>query len=128
MYDVTDKSSFLNAPYWIEEVLKLNKDNPLMILVGNKIDVEKKEVDEEDIKNFIKKYDIEVIEASAKSSHNIESTMIRIGNTLIKKEEYKQEKSNIHEDKIKLKKNDNLKRENMLKTNLNSAFKKCNCN
>ena len=51
IYDVTDKSSFNHIPDWIDEVKKLNQDNPLMIVLGNKADMESsKEVGENEIK------------------------------------------------------------------------------
>ena len=72
-----------------------------MLVLGNKCDLENKEVDEEDLKTFYNQYNIEVVEASAKSSHNIESTMSRIGNLLIKRYEAKNKEKNLSGDKYK---------------------------
>ena len=50
VYDVTDRASFNHIPDWIEEVNKLNKDDPLILVLGNKSDLENKEVLENDVK------------------------------------------------------------------------------
>ena len=133
VYDVTDKSSFLNVPFWIEEVYKLNKDNHLILVLGNKNDLEKKEVDEEDIKSFNVQHNVEVIEASAKSSYNIEATMIKIGDSLIKKFESKKRESGLSGDRsytknnIKIGNNTNSNKKGNIKTKLSDSMNKCNC-
>lgn len=50
VYDVTDRGSFNHIPDWMEEVNKLNKDKPLIVVLGNKCDNENSEVLENDRK------------------------------------------------------------------------------
>lgn len=80
---MTDKNSFIHIPEWLEEVNKLNSDNPLKIVLGNKHDMSNRQVTETDTKPFSQMYDLEVLETSAKSSFNIHETFEKIGKTLI---------------------------------------------
>lgn len=101
----------------------MNKDNPLMIVLGNKSDVEQKEVQENDISEFIEQYGIEVIEASAKSAFNIDTIMKKIGVDLLKKLDNKPKKSKLEDNttyKLGANASDKEKQSNKL-------IKKCNC-
>lgn len=40
VYDITKRSSFLNLQRWIEEVRRYTASNVILILVGNKCDME----------------------------------------------------------------------------------------
>ena len=49
-YDVSDRESFNHVPDWMDEVAKLNKDDPLILILGNKCDMENKAILESDRK------------------------------------------------------------------------------
>ena len=94
-----------------------------MIVLGNKSDVEQKEVQENDISQFIEQYGIEVIEASAKSAFNIDTIMKKIGVDLLKKLDNKPKKSKLEDNttyKLGAIDSDKEKQSNKL-------IKKCNC-
>ena len=38
MYDITDRSSFLDIPYWLEKIKRNSSNEPIIALIGNKID------------------------------------------------------------------------------------------
>jgi GTPase SAR1 family protein len=44
VFDITDKKSWKDVPYWIEQVKKYNTENPAILLVGNKSDLENERV------------------------------------------------------------------------------------
>lgn len=50
LFDLTDKNSFKNVAKWIEDVKKLNSDDPVFVVLGNKSDELNKEVNESDLK------------------------------------------------------------------------------
>ena len=55
VYDVTNKNTFSNVKNWVDDCKKQTPKNVLMILVGNKIDLEdKREVSFEEGENFAK--------------------------------------------------------------------------
>ena len=71
-FDLTNKKSFENIKYWIDEIKSSQIDNNIIIL-GNKSDLnEIIQVTDEDIKEFEKNNDIQIIKTSAKNNINIE--------------------------------------------------------
>jgi len=79
---------------WNEDVDKLTTDNPYKIAIGNKCDLENKEITENDRKviifQFIKKSfsertGIEVLEVSAKNSYQIEYVFEKMTRILIER-------------------------------------------
>ena len=65
-YDITNKNTFNNSLYWMDEVRKNNKD-VVLILVGTKNDLEdKREIDFEDGVKLSNHYNIPFFEISSK--------------------------------------------------------------
>ena len=68
-FDLTNKDTFDQVSYWIEQIEEnKSKDYPIsLVLFGNKSDIKDKiEVKEEDIKSLKKKYNLEYFATSAK--------------------------------------------------------------
>ena len=92
--DITQHDSLIDAKYWIEELQSNNDNNPDVILVGNKSDMEsKRKISSEDALEFAKEYDINYIEVSAKTGNNIDSIFETIYKQLIE-DVIEQEKNN----------------------------------
>lgn len=74
VFDLSDKESFLVLYVWMKE-LENNKNSKdvNVILVGNKCDLGKEEVEEDDILDFMREsiYPISYLKASAKTGHNV---------------------------------------------------------
>ncbi|KAK8897761.1 hypothetical protein M9Y10_015727 [Tritrichomonas musculus] len=69
VFDVSNRISFDNVSYWVNAVKE--KDNSIQfILVGNKIDL-KREITNEEAKEFADSLDIQYFETSAKDGTNI---------------------------------------------------------
>ncbi|KAL0278978.1 UNVERIFIED_CONTAM: hypothetical protein PYX00_000636 [Menopon gallinae] len=85
VYDITKRSSFLSLERWIEEVRRYAATNVLLVLVGNKSDLESmREVDfseAEAMCEFIPEV-LCVLEASAKENTNIEDAFICLATEL----------------------------------------------
>ena len=72
VYDITDRNSFAHIKDWLDDVNKYTDDNPLKIIVGNKIDLIKdKQINNNDMKTMTAQTGIEIIECSAKYSIKI---------------------------------------------------------
>ena len=75
-YDITNKNTFNNSLYWMDEVRKNNKD-VVLILVGTKNDLEdKREIDYEDGVKLSNHYNIPFFEISSKTKKIAECTDI----------------------------------------------------
>jgi len=91
VYDITDNTTLLNLPKWIQEV-KRNSNGSIetFVIVGNKIDlIGKKESNDEYLKKFLKdlskemKHDILHINTSALTGENIDLLFKKITEILL---------------------------------------------
>ena len=74
VYDVTNRQSFLNVQDWFNECKKQTPKTAMMVLVGNKIDLNnKREISYEEGENFAKNNSMLFYETSAKNGDNIEN-------------------------------------------------------
>ena len=74
IYDVSSKDSFNNLSTWINFIKQVNTDNSMMILCGNKIDLERRVTTQEG-KNLANKEQMMFFEVSAKNGENINKMM-----------------------------------------------------
>ena len=82
IYDICEKNSFLDVKSWIEQIIEnTDNDNLVMILCGNKCDMEKeRNISKNEGENLANSYKIPFFECSAKENINIDE----IFNTLAK--------------------------------------------
>jgi len=66
IYDINSRESFYNLGSWIEPIYSIKK-NTKIVICGNKINLVKREVDENDLKNFVK-YGITFFEVDSRTS------------------------------------------------------------
>ena len=93
VFDVTSKKTFENVNLWLEEI-KEHFDNPCLVLLGNKVDIEKEkwEVTKEEIEQFAKKKNMAYFETSAKTSKGINESFVHLANIAYDKiEKHKKE-------------------------------------
>ena len=73
VYDVNEKKTLNKIEKWINFIKENSKiDEKALILVGNKIDIDERQVTKEEGKEFAKKYNLEYFETSAKTGEGIE--------------------------------------------------------
>ena len=91
LYDISNKDSFLHIKHWIDNANKYTKDAFIGILVGNKCDLENREVSEEEGKILANALGLKYIETSAKTGQNIDQLFYILTEDILKME---QEKNN----------------------------------
>ena len=102
VYDVTNKESFENVKHWIKDTEKIDKDIR-GIIIGNKIDlIEKRKILKEDLDELGKKYDMPVLDVSAKNAINVNESFDLIVEELFRNRS-KEEIKNMY---LRKKKND----------------------
>lgn len=83
VYDITNKDSLNNAKSWLKEVERRGEPDCLLVLLGNKIDVnESRQVEREEVAVFSETNNIMFSEVSAKTGININEIMIRVAKEL----------------------------------------------
>ncbi len=71
VYDISSKTSFDNIPKWINFIKSI--ENSTLILCGNKIDLQNREVKKEEGEELAKKENMPFYEVSAKTNENIKN-------------------------------------------------------
>ena len=94
VYDVTKKETFDHVNNWLETI-KEEMPEPNLILFGNKIDLENREVSFEDAEKYANKNNLKYFETSAKLNKGINEGFEYIINDSYKKAEDKANKNNI---------------------------------
>ena len=119
VYDVTNSETYENLKFWLQSIK--NNTSPDMgeipiILIGNKIDCEDREVKVEEAENFWKEQGYPYFETSAKTGENIDMTIKYLVKKVINIKEGKKDDEN---ENIKIDKKDINKN--------NEEAKKCGC-
>lgn len=76
VYDITSKTSFDNIPNWINFIKSI--ENTTLVLCGNKIDLDNREVKKEEGEELAKKEGISFFEVSAKTDENIKNMFYNV--------------------------------------------------
>ena len=82
-YDITNESSFSSIDFWIQELkYKVENDNMILCLVGNKCDVNSNErkVTSQKGKNFAQDNNMIFFETSAKTGEGVKDLFVTIAN------------------------------------------------
>ncbi|KAI8082646.1 putative ras small monomeric GTPase Rab6 [Gilbertella persicaria] len=83
VYDITSRASFQNTAKWIEDVRAERGSEVIIVLVGNKTDLnDKREVTLEEGEKKASDTGIMFIETSAKAGHNVKALFRRIAQAL----------------------------------------------
>ncbi len=82
VYDVTEPQSLLKIPGWVSSIKKSVKKNIPMILLGNKIDLERK-IDESEARDLADRLKCEYMETSAKTGENVEKAFQNIARSCL---------------------------------------------
>ena len=112
VFDVTKRKSFENVDTWLGEI-KENFNDPCLILLGNKTDLEKEkwEINKEEIEQFAKKNNLAYFETSAKTRKGIDESFSHVANVAFEKIEAEKQNEEEEENKnIKIKKEDHKKK------------------
>jgi len=117
-FDFTRKETFEKAQKWFEELNQFSENNPKIILVGNKHDLDNKCITTDEARNLAKKYNAIFLSVSALTGENV--------NEIFTSLTYE-----IYQNKIKINKNQNkIKNKNINivnDNNDNNNSKKCSC-
>eukprot|EP00484_Ammonia_sp_Unknown_P031189 CAMPEP_0197034006 /NCGR_PEP_ID=MMETSP1384-20130603/12240_1 /TAXON_ID=29189 /ORGANISM="Ammonia sp." /LENGTH=211 /DNA_ID=CAMNT_0042463879 /DNA_START=47 /DNA_END=682 /DNA_ORIENTATION=+ len=83
VYDITNKTSFLNTHKWIEDVREERGDDVVIMLVGNKIDLnDHRQVTKNEGEEKANQLGVMFMETSAKSGDNIKSLFRKVATNL----------------------------------------------
>lgn len=82
VYDVTSPQSLLKLPGWVSSIKKTVKKAIPMLVLGNKIDLERK-VEKSEAEDLSKRLNCEYLETSAKTGENVEIAFEKIARACV---------------------------------------------
>jgi small GTP-binding protein len=72
LFDLSNRDSFDNVERWLQDVKSVARDDVVLILIGNKSDLEeKRQVSKEEAADFAEQHGMHYFEASAKTGANV---------------------------------------------------------
>lgn len=84
VYDITDENSFESINYWMKNLYENADQNIKVILVGNKHDLaDKRVITKESGEELASKFKIKFVEASAKSTHNVDEVFMSLSKEIL---------------------------------------------
>ena len=103
VYDVSDRRSFANLNSWLDDIKKNSMNDDIsIILVGNKIDLEFRNITPEQGSKFAKDNNLLYCETSSKEGLNVESPFETLTKDIISKKNNKRNFENEINEKISL--------------------------
>eukprot|EP00744_Colponema_vietnamica_P003899 GILI01005911.1.p1 GENE.GILI01005911.1~~GILI01005911.1.p1 ORF type:complete len:213 (-),score=50.38 GILI01005911.1:711-1349(-) len=86
VYDVTDQKTFDNVDYWMDNIRKHGNETVEKILVGNKIDLANRMIEEERGRELASRHQVPFMETSAKSAERVEDAFVTIARAVISRQ------------------------------------------
>ncbi len=94
VYDITDRDSFTKVRNWVKELRKIVGQEIVLVIAGNKCDLEKKrQVEENEAEEYAKSVGATHILCSAKTGKNVESAFLELTKGMLKASEGSESKS-----------------------------------
>ena len=109
VYDISDRKTFTNIEYWMNNISKHANQNVQKLFVGNKADlIKKRQTDESEAREVSEKHGTKYFETSAKTGINVEEAFYEIARQIVQsdggkavrnKEAGKKDQRNFEEEK-----------------------------
>ncbi|KAF4659614.1 Ras- protein Rab-2A [Perkinsus chesapeaki] len=77
VYDISRRDTFNHLTRWLEEARQNSNPNMVIMLIGNKCDLERREVSYEEGARFAKENNLIFLETSAKTAQNVEEAFLQ---------------------------------------------------
>jgi Ras-related protein Rab-8A len=88
VYDITDRGTFDKVKDWVKQIqANTTKENVQLILVGNKCDLEERQVSTEEGVELAKEFGVQFFETSAYKDINVNEAFETLTNEIIKRKE-----------------------------------------
>ena len=125
VYDITEKKTFYDVTSWLQDCRDMCYKNILIYLIGNKCDLEdKRQVTEEEGREFAEENNLVFFETSALNGNNIEEIFTQSATELVNKLEAGELKDDFNNSGIKIIKSNKEQQTKSRYRSLHSIFRK----
>lgn len=76
VYDISRRETFDNALHWLEEAREYANPEMVIMLIGNKSDLKKREISHQEASSFAQEHGMIFMETSAKTAEHVEEAFI----------------------------------------------------
>ncbi|XP_070547264.1 ras-related protein Rab-13-like isoform X3 [Ptychodera flava] len=99
VYDITNSETFLHLTGWLENIKQNASSEVCIVIVGNRSDRQvNREVRTERATQLAQSYELELLETSAKTNHNVEHGFRVLANQMLMKNKQRiNRKDNVHQ-------------------------------
>lgn len=84
VYDISKRVTFNSLPFWLNQAREYAGPDITILLVGNKSDLERREVSHQEAYHWAQQQGIHFLEASAKTGQNVEEAFMRTARMIMK--------------------------------------------
>jgi len=85
VYDITDRDSFTKVRHWVKELRKIVGKQIILVIAGNKADMEKKrQVEEAEAESYAQSVGAVHVLTSAKTGKNVETAFLELTKGMLK--------------------------------------------
>ncbi|KAJ3451206.1 rab2a member ras oncogene family [Anaeramoeba flamelloides] len=85
VFDITRRSSYNQLETWLDEARNIIDPNSLIVVIGNKADIENREISREEGEQFAKENELLYMETSAKSGEKVDDAFLSAANEVYKR-------------------------------------------
>ncbi|XP_043098105.1 uncharacterized protein rab44 isoform X2 [Puntigrus tetrazona] len=98
MYEITCSKSFISVRDWISQARERAPDDVIMMLLGNKNDSVKREVQIQEGADLAREYNIHFMECSAATGANVSESMMGLAEMLVQRKSQKEKHTTLRRD------------------------------
>jgi Ras-related protein Rab-21 len=95
VYDLTDQDSFIRAQNWVKELRKVVGDDIMIAIAGNKSDLKKRNVDENQVLDYCKQVGANHFFTSAKANKGVDEAFLDLTKRIYEKKTKKMDTSSL---------------------------------
>jgi small GTP-binding protein len=85
VFAIDSESSFIDLDAWLADLHQAANPNAVILLVGNKCDLQSRQISETQAREYCLRHEMEYLEASAKEGTNVEDAFVRLAGKIADK-------------------------------------------
>ncbi|KAJ5069369.1 ras-related protein rab-4a [Anaeramoeba ignava] len=85
VFDTSRRNTFVHLNTWLSDVNKCTSPDAVIVMIGNKTDIQERQVSFEEAKNYADEHGLTYLETSAKTGENVETAFLQTARIIYEK-------------------------------------------